>query len=249
MSRQTCCSIFGFLSALLSVGLWCGVASAQARSLFGNTGGGSGAANSSSQGFNPFQSGTAGVSGNSSINTDAGTTAINTDFGTGLVGRSTATSGFVGTQNASQQGRSNANSTRRLTSTRTQSTTNRNSSGRNTNSRFGTNSRFSTSSGRFGSTTTSLGTFRPQQRIAFHYSPPSPKAVTTTIQVRLDRITSATQRLRGLNVQVGQKGQVTLIGQVESEATRKLAENLIRLEPGVRSIRNELTVQPGSSGT
>ena len=37
-------------------------------------------------------------------------------------------------------------------------------------------------------------------------------------------------------------GQVTLRGKVPSESTRKLVAILVRLEPGVRKVQNELVV-------
>ena len=43
-------------------------------------------------------------------------------------------------------------------------------------------------------------------------------------------------------------GTVVLQGSVASDADRKLAQQMALLEPGVRSVRNELVVQNGSSG-
>jgi osmotically-inducible protein OsmY len=73
--------------------------------------------------------------------------------------------------------------------------------------------------------------------------------VAETITARLTQSVTTTQQIKGLNVQVDDQGLATLTGQVESEAARRLAENLIRLEPGIRAVRNELTVQPTGSGT
>jgi osmotically-inducible protein OsmY len=36
-------------------------------------------------------------------------------------------------------------------------------------------------------------------------------------------------------------GQVVMTGQVKSEEQARLAENVVRLEPGVNKVRNELT--------
>ncbi len=68
------------------------------------------------------------------------------------------------------------------------------------------------------------------------------------MQVHLQQTLGTRVRLNGLKIQVDQNGVVVLRGQVESEHARRLAENLVRLEPGVREVRNELQVaRPGSS--
>jgi osmotically-inducible protein OsmY len=41
---------------------------------------------------------------------------------------------------------------------------------------------------------------------------------------------------------VGNNGTVVLSGQVESDSARRLATNLLRMEPGVRSVKNNLVV-------
>ena len=48
----------------------------------------------------------------------------------------------------------------------------------------------------------------------------------------------------GIYVQVAADGQVTLRGRVPSEDVRRLAAALVRLEPGVRRVRNELVSVP-----
>ncbi len=49
--------------------------------------------------------------------------------------------------------------------------------------------------------------------------------------------------LSGVSVVAGEAGAVTLKGEVSSDSDRRKAERLIRLEPGVRSVVNELTVK------
>jgi len=213
-------------------------AAAQTRSLFGSQGSGgnsssaAGATANSRNGSSVLGS-TAGVSGNTNINTEAGATAVSTDFGTGLVGRSDNAGRFVGNQFATELGRggASASSNRRFARSQTANTRSLGSTNRSSRSGNGSN----------------LGTFRPQQKIAFAYVAPPTSAIGSVVTTRLDKIMSRTRQLRGLNLQINETGQVTLQGRVESAAARRLAENLVRLEPGVRSIRNELTVRATDS--
>lgn len=80
---------------------------------------------------------------------------------------------------------------------------------------------------------------RPQQRIAFTY--PKANFVATQVQMsaRFQRMTGVT----GANASISDEGVATLTGVVTDDDTRKLAEALARLEPGVRSVVNELQVQ------
>ena len=58
----------------------------------------------------------------------------------------------------------------------------------------------------------------------------------------------AEEGLSGVSVAVND-GKVTLRGQVNSEESRKLAGMLVALEPGVRSVQNDLTVaEPPAPG-
>ena len=80
---------------------------------------------------------------------------------------------------------------------------------------------------------------RPQQRIAFTY----PKA--NLAQTRID-ISARFQRLAavsGADTTISDAGIATLTGTVADDDSRKLAEALTRLEPGVRSVVNELKVE------
>lgn len=74
----------------------------------------------------------------------------------------------------------------------------------------------------------------------FQYEPPAPTTVATTLQTRLEK---AGLPGVGGEVQVLLEGDtVVLRGSVPSGYQRLLAENLARLEPGVRQVRNELVV-------
>jgi hypothetical protein len=52
---------------------------------------------------------------------------------------------------------------------------------------------------------------------------------------------SALQKVRNLDVSVNSEG-VVLRGQVNTAKERRLAESMVRLTPGVRVVRNELTI-------
>jgi hypothetical protein len=86
---------------------------------------------------------------------------------------------------------------------------------------------------------------RIKLQVAFTPSRPSPAALEQTIQTRLGRI---------LSVQNIVPPQVTMVGDVAvlqgaaaSESQRLVLEKLVALEPGVRAVRNEMTVGPPSA--
>jgi len=82
---------------------------------------------------------------------------------------------------------------------------------------------------------------RTQLRADFAYAPIAPSRATTNLQARMDR----TVRLRTaspLTVALDEQGVVVLRGQVATEDDRQLAVRLAKLEPGVETVRDELTV-------
>lgn len=99
-----------------------------------------------------------------------------------------------------------------------------------------------------GSTTgfTTIGTYRaPQYHTTLDESIPLVAHSAPVLHTRLQTIvaSSATlQKMRGLDVAVD-GGAVVLRGHVATDRERRLAEAMIRLTPGVREVRNELTVQ------
>lgn len=98
-----------------------------------------------------------------------------------------------------------------------------------------------TQNNRGGSTgNSSIKRARPQQRIAFTY--PKSRLAETQVVVgeRIGRLTG----VHGVGTSISDQGVVTLTGSVGSEDTKKLAEALVRLEPGVRSVQNEIQVSP-----
>lgn len=82
---------------------------------------------------------------------------------------------------------------------------------------------------------------RPRQKVAFDYRLPTSEAIQTTLETRLTKLSVKTPGLKSVVLDIEDKGEVVLRGEVGSESDAKLAENMLRLEPGVRTIRNELT--------
>jgi hypothetical protein len=83
---------------------------------------------------------------------------------------------------------------------------------------------------------------RPVMRLGFTPPQPAPLAMQNTIQSRLISLPQLGERAAGVNALADETGRVTLTGRVGSEDDRKLVEMLVRLEPGVRSVQNDLKV-------
>jgi hypothetical protein len=80
---------------------------------------------------------------------------------------------------------------------------------------------------------------RPRHRVAFDYQPIETAAVTTNLRTHLQPVSN---RVSGVQVEVDPQGRAILRGAAASEDARRLAEALARLEPGVRSVDNQITV-------
>lgn len=85
---------------------------------------------------------------------------------------------------------------------------------------------------------------RARQKVAFTYTNPrtiSNIGIHTHVQQRFGKLTERNVAMK--NVQFATEGSSTVVlrGQVASQSDAKLAEKLVRLEPGVRSVRSELT--------
>ena len=83
----------------------------------------------------------------------------------------------------------------------------------------------------------------PRHRIAFEFPARRATEIRSRLQTQLDNLTTMNPDFARITLQVDAKGRVNLQGQVPSEATRKLAAILVRLEPGVRDVHNELSVE------
>ncbi len=73
----------------------------------------------------------------------------------------------------------------------------------------------------------------------------SSSTASANVQSRMSRLPLPPQIQ---NVQVSLDGETVVIrGEVPNESDKKLVERLVRLEPGVNSIRNELTTRTSPS--
>jgi|AP95_1055475.scaffolds.fasta_scaffold128102_1 hypothetical protein len=91
--------------------------------------------------------------------------------------------------------------------------------------------------------------FRPSLRLGFAVRTRPTTEISSSINRRFAKLTSRFVRLAetrpafsSVKFVVGNNGTVVLSGQVESDSARRLATNLLRMEPGVRSVTNELVV-------
>ena len=78
---------------------------------------------------------------------------------------------------------------------------------------------------------------RPRQKVAFTYPTPQLQIVSVKLETRLNKMTA----LKSVNLSVDPSGELVMKGEVASVSEAKLAENLARMEPGVRTVRNELS--------
>lgn len=85
-------------------------------------------------------------------------------------------------------------------------------------------------------------TIVPRHRIAFEFSARKAATISDQLQAQLQNLTARRPGFARIQVQVDANGRVKLQGQVSSEGTRKLVAILVRLEPGVRGVQNELSV-------
>ena len=91
--------------------------------------------------------------------------------------------------------------------------------------------------------------FRPSLRLGFAIRTRPTTEISTSIHRLFEKLASRFSRLAetrpafsSVKFAVGNNGTVVLSGQVESDSARRLAANLLRMEPGVRSVKNNLVV-------
>ena len=82
---------------------------------------------------------------------------------------------------------------------------------------------------------------RPQLRVAFDELPRPTVEIRSTLQPRFDSL-NQTPALRSVAYELDAEGVVVLRGTVDTPSQRRLAENVVKLEPGVKKVRNELTL-------
>ena len=83
---------------------------------------------------------------------------------------------------------------------------------------------------------------RPRQRVAFDYPVPKAETMQWNLQTHLARVSLKKPGLTNVVLVANPGGEVVMRGEVRTESDSKLAETLLKLEPGVRSVRNELTL-------
>lgn len=96
----------------------------------------------------------------------------------------------------------------------------------------------SASQRRANSAATNVKRARPQQRISFEY----PKANLARAQIEMSQRFKRLKTVSGADTSISNEGVAVLTGTVMNDEARKLAEALARLEPGVRSVDNQLQV-------
>lgn len=85
---------------------------------------------------------------------------------------------------------------------------------------------------------------RPQLKLGFSVPPMATPAVSNTLAVRLTAAQPSLGSVDNVNLKLDEAGVVTLTGRVESQEAKSLAAAILRLEPGVRKVVNELEVSP-----
>jgi hypothetical protein len=87
-------------------------------------------------------------------------------------------------------------------------------------------------------------TVRPRQKIAFDHPTFTMPVVVQGIGTRFAKMSTRYPHLKTVELTPGDNGVVVLRGTVDSLNTAKVTESLVRLEPGVKSVQNELTFPP-----
>ncbi|MFP6765511.1 MAG: BON domain-containing protein [Planctomycetaceae bacterium] len=119
-------------------------------------------------------------------------------------------------------------------------------------SQLGRNTQQSSQRGQAGRAS-STRTIRPSLRLGFtplrRPSQDVSRAVRRSflrLAIRSTRIAETNPALSNVTIVAGKSGALTLQGSVPTRAARRLAENILRMEPGVRKIQNDLTVATAS---
>jgi len=88
---------------------------------------------------------------------------------------------------------------------------------------------------------------RTSLRLGFTPLPPTPARVGSSLASRLENLPHIQNR-SSMEVTI-EEGTAVLRGQVATEHDRMLAGRLAMLEPGIRQVRNELTIAPADDAT
>lgn len=95
-----------------------------------------------------------------------------------------------------------------------------------------------------GNQTQNTRKIRPQMKLGFTNPPMATTAVSNTLAVRLTAAQASLGSVENVNLKLDDAGVVTLTGRVESPEAKSLAAAILRLEPGVRKVVNDLEVAP-----
>ncbi len=241
----------GFLVVLcFTWGKYC-----EAQSLFGGSGGNttatSGRSSTGSSSNRPAGSGGSGTSSSigsnlfspSSANRPAGTGSRETQGRSGAAG-STLTQTGLNAGDGSVAAKVGQSSFTGRSNTSNQFIGAQGSSGRG----MGSNSQFSLLQGLVNNenfnannaNNTPAQSLTPQLKLGFVYTTLPAAELQTIVQTRLVALPALGARTAGVSATVDAEGMVVLSGIVVTEDDRLLMETLVRMEPGVRDVRNEL---------
>jgi osmotically-inducible protein OsmY len=240
-------------------------AEAQTNSLFGNSGAVSQSGGSFNQIGNTAAGGARGAGGGlggglgSAGGAQDGIGTGPTMSATGSLGAQVGQNGLAGTQGTSQgfigsaQGNQQTGGIGRSGFGGASSANNFSSlqGGRGGSNQFGGGARggnqFGSQQGTASRSAQRALSLRPQQRVAFEFQAVADEAITTNLSRRFEALTPADGTTDGaparIAAELGEGGLVTLRGTVESPSAKRLAEALARMEPGIRTVVNELEVR------
>jgi osmotically-inducible protein OsmY len=121
-----------------------------------------------------------------------------------------------------------------------QATTGQNPQGQNRNAQRGQNRNQNQNQNQNQANQQQQRVIRPQLVVAFSTPLPSAGTMTSRLSKRLDRVQNA--NYDGVAVEIDGRKAI-LRGEVDSAEAKRMAAMLVKLEPGVRSVQNELTVK------
>ncbi|HWL08160.1 MAG TPA: BON domain-containing protein [Planctomicrobium sp.] len=185
-------------------------------------GGSSGSGSTGSGQSRSGQSGSGGGAATGQTNLNLGNGSVAAQVGQSqFAGRSADSAQFVGSQNASSGNAGRNNSQFSLLQ------------GLMNNAEFNPNTNNGTQQSQ---------PIVPQLKLGFVPPAIPPAEIQSTIQTRLVALPSLGMRSAGVSSRVNDQGLVVLSGVVPTEEDRLLMETLIRMEPGVRDVQNNLTI-------
>ncbi len=237
--RQHTKSAARFLAATVACGLFSQAVSAQfsstarTASTSGNALTSGTTATTGAAGATSGFGGAAGGSGNNSANRTAGTGQA--AFGQSLLTQGSNQNAFIGGRNPAQ-GQGGFIGANQRTG---QQQNNRQQQQNNRQNNFGQND-FNNQNGQ-GQNQDPKRAIRPQFKVAFDEIQRPTAEIRSALQPRFDSL-SQTPSLRGVAYELDTDGVVVLRGTVDTPSQRRLAENVVKLEPGVKKVRNELTL-------